>query len=410
MNYAINPPEEILETTVTIPNSKSIGARALILNYLAGTTATDDTCDDTATLSRILCQGLPKDGATVDVGPAGTAMRFLSALCAATEGVSCTLTGSERMLKRPIGPLVEVLRKLGANIEYTGEEGFPPLKIEGKKLSGGTVDIDASESSQYISALMMIAPLLDAPLTIKLLGYVQSMPYINMTASMLSRCGAEVEVDREKIDVAAPNGLKAVEHAEPDWSAAAFWYEIAAVTAGWVTITGLPDNSLQGDRHTAALFEQLGVLTEFTDEGAELSATPEIFSFFNADLSDMPDAVPAIVVTCCLTGIPFRISGIEALHHKECDRIEALQAEMAKLGCVLATEAYGTTLTWDGTRRAISELPVFDTYNDHRMAMALAPVALYLPGIVVKDAQVVSKSYPDYWQQLQNAGFTLTEV
>ena len=413
MDYRIFPPEEILETTVSLPPSKSIGARALVLNYLAGSTDNTDAvacCDDTRTLAAILAEGLPTDGSTIDVGPAGTAMRFLTALCAASQGVDCTITGSERMLKRPIAPLVHVLRMLGADIEYVGADGFPPLRIKGRRLSGGSVDIDASESSQYVSALMMAAPLLDAPLTIRLLGNVQSMPYISMTAQMMRKRGVVVDFDRDKVEISCPNGLRAVAEAEPDWSAAAFWYEIAAVTAGWVTISGLYKvGSLQGDSQVAALFERLGVLTEYTEEGAELSATPDLYNSLDADLTDMPDAVPALVVTCCLVGIPFRLSGLGALHHKECDRLEALKAEMAKLGCMLEIEGYGTILSWDGRRVPVSSLPVFDTYADHRMAMALAPVAVFVPGIVVRDAGVVSKSYPDFWTQFQAAGFRLAD-
>ena len=410
MDIRLFPPEEILETTVALPPSKSIGTRAMVLNYIAGTAlSADNSCDDTATLSSILSAGLPVGGGEINVGPAGTAMRFLTALFAASEGVDCTLTGSERMLKRPIGPLVTVLRKIGADIEYAGEEGFPPLRIHGRRLSGGSVEIDASVSSQYVSALMMIAPLLKDGLIIRLLGDVQSMSYIRMTAEMMRQRGANVDFDRDTVDVSCPGSLKSAVQSEPDWSAAAFWYEISAVTAGWVTLTGLSDKSLQGDRRIAELFERLGVVSEYEDGNVELSATPDLYNWLEADLTDMPDAVPALVVTCCLIGMRFVLSGIGALHNKECDRIEALIAEMAKLGCILETENYGTTLRWDGRRVPVGELPVVDTYNDHRMAMALAPVSVFVPGIVIKDAEVVSKSYPDFWNQLEQAGFRLVD-
>ena len=409
MDYRIFPPEEILETTVSLPPSKSMGARALILNYIAGDRSGAGACDDTATLAAILCAGLPCDGSTVDVGPAGTAMRFLTALCAATEGTDCVLTGSGRMLQRPVGPLVHVLRMLGADIEYLGEDGFPPLKIRGRRLSGGTVDIDASASSQYVSAMMMVAPLLEAPLSLRLMGHVQSLPYINMTAEMMRVRGAVVDFDRDKVDVYCPDGLKVLHEEEPDWSAAAFWYEIAAVTAGWVTIADLRKDSLQGDRMIAALFERLGVVTSYDSGDVELSATPDLYSSLDADMTDMPDAVPSIVVTCCLTGIPFRLTGVAALRNKESDRIAALTAELARLGCLLETENYGDTLVWDGRRVPVASLPEFETHGDHRMAMALAPVAVFVPGIVVRDAEVVSKSYPDFWKQLEAAGFTLAD-
>ena len=257
---------------------------------------------------------------------------------------------------------------------------------------------------------MLAAPLMAAPLSICLRGNVQSLPYIHMTAEMMNARGASVDYNRDRVDVACPGALKPSEElAEPDWSAAAFWYEIAAVTAGWVTLEGLKDKSLQGDRMAAGLFERLGVITEFTEEGAELSATPDLYSSLDADLSDMPDAVPALVVTCCLAGSRFRLTGVGALHNKECDRIEALTAEMTKLGCILDVENYGNTLVWEGRRVPVTQLPVFETHNDHRMAMALAPVAVYVPGIVVKDVEVVSKSFPDYWRQLESAGFVLAD-
>ena len=176
-----------------------------------------------------------------------------------------------------------------------------------------------------------------------------------------------------------------------------------------MTLTGISDSSLQGDKEVAPLFERLGVLTEYTDEGVELSATPDLYSRLEADLTDMPDAVPALAVTACLIGVPFRLSGVGALHHKECDRLEALKAELAKLGCILETENYGTVLTWDGRRVPVMSMPEFDTYADHRMAMALAPVSVFIPGIVVRNADVVSKSYPKFWEQLEAAGFTLAD-
>ena len=258
MDYRIFPPEEILETTVALPASKSLLTRAMIMNHVGGRRADEgladaaDVCDDTRTLSTILAAGLPTDGATVDVGPAGTAMRFLCALCAATVGTDCMLTGTERMQQRPIGPLVEALRALGAEVEYTGREGFPPLHIRGRKLCGGELEVDAAVSSQYISALMMVAPLMAAPLTLKLRGNVQSLPYIQMTAAMMSRRGVETDVDRDTVAVGPGHYTHPADDAlEPDWSAAAFWYEIAALSAGWVTLPGLRDDSLQGDRHSA---------------------------------------------------------------------------------------------------------------------------------------------------------------
>ena len=408
MDFRILPPDGILEASASLPLSKSINARAIVMAHIARSSEEPVACDDTRTLASIL--GAAKLEGTVDVGPAGTAMRFLTALAAASPGCVCTITGSDRMCRRPIAPLVDALRRLGADIKYEGTEGYPPLHIEGRRLSGGTIDIDASVSSQFISALMMVTPLMEAPLEIELKGNAGSLPYIKMTAEMMRRRGVNVDVEPLRIHVDnTPYRAPHADDAEPDWSAAAFWYEIAALSAGWVTLTGMRENSIQGDSAQAALFEKLGVTTEFTDDGAELSATPELFNSLDADMSGMPDAVPALAVTACMVGVPFRFSGVGALHHKECDRLEALVNELAKLGFPLEIEAYGTVLSWDGRRLPVRELPVFDTYKDHRMAMALAPTAIFVPGIVVRDADVVGKSYPDFWKHLQEAGFTLLD-
>lgn len=408
MDLRILPPDGILETTVALPPSKSINARAIIMAYLAGTSTTPVACADTETLAAIL--RAPQLDGLIDVGPAGTVMRFLTAVAAASSGISCTITGSERMLRRPIGPLVDALRGLGADIAYEGIENYPPLHIEGRKLIGGRIAIDASVSSQFISALMMVAPLMEAPLEIELKGSVGSLPYIKMTAEMMRRRGVHTEVDPLRIWVDnTPYRDTKTDDTEPDWSAAAFWYEIAALSAGWVTLSGLQKNSIQGDSEESAIFEKLGVLTEFTDEGAELSATPDLFNSLDIDMSGMPDAVPALAVTACMVGVPFRFKGVGALRHKECDRLEALVTELTKLGFQLETEAYGTVLAWDGSRRPVHELPIFDTYGDHRMAMAFAPTAIFVPGIVVRDADVVGKSYPDFWKHLEEAGFTLLD-
>lgn len=414
MDYRIFPPEEILETTVALPVSKSMAVRDIMLSYFSGNVgnalALADACDDTHILFSILDAGLPFDGSRVDVGAAGTAMRFLTAAVAATDGAHCLITGTERMCRRPIGVLVDALRSLGADIEYRGEEGFPPLEIKGRRLKGGSVDVETGVSSQFLSALMMAAPLMEESLTIVFRGNLQSLPYINMTAAMMRHYGVDAEVDRDKAVVPAGKYVFADPMTEPDWSAAAFWYEIAALTAGWVTLPGLKEDSLQGDRGEASLFERLGALTEFTDDGAELSATPDLWSVLEADLGDMPDAVPALAVTAAMAGLRFRMTGVGVLREKECDRLQALVDELAKVGILLDIENYGNTLAWDGRRVPVRELPVFDPHGDHRMAMALAPVSVFIPGIVVRDVEVVAKSYPSFWQDLAAAGFAVADA
>ncbi len=410
MDLRIFPPEEILETTVQLPPSKSIAMRVIAMDFLAGKTPNPEIClcSDVVTLAKAL---IAPSGSSIDLGNCGAAMRFMCAIAAATPGLDLELTGQQRLCERPVGILVNTLRQLGADITYTGREGFPPMHIKGHKLHGGEISVDAGESSQYISALMMVTPRLESPLKINLRGNVTSQPYIRMTAEMMNRRGIRVEFERDTIviDNTPYGSYDSSADLEPDWSAAAFWYEIAALTAGWITLPGLREDSIQGDSECRSLFEKLGVLTEFTDEGAELSATPDLFSRLEADMSDNPDLVPALAVTACMASIPFRFSGVGALHHKECDRIEALTTELRKLGFLLETEVYGTVLQWDGSRRPVYEIPVFDTHGDHRMAMAIAGASIFMPGIVIKDVDVVAKSYPDFWKDLQNAGFKFAE-
>lgn len=273
------------------------------------------------------------------------------------------------------------------------------------------MQIDASVSSQYVSALMLAAPLMAAPLELELRGDVQSAPYITMTAALLNEQGqGGVEVDPYVVSVHVTTVKPSTAAPEADWSAAAFWYEIAAITAGWVTLPGLDKNSVQGDSLAARLFERLGVVTEFTGEGAELSASPEMYSHLDCDLTGAPDMAPALAVTCAVLGVPFTLRGVKALKAKESDRLEALRAELLKLGCICEIEAYGDIFLWEGRRAIVRELPRFDTYGDHRIAMALAPVACSAPGIIVNDVEVVEKSYPDFWNQLREAGFVITDA
>ena len=417
MDYRIFPPEEILEATAALPPSKSIIARRLILNYIAagpaGAKATPcaDACEDTRVLAEALDNGLPTDGSALDVHASGTALRFLTALCAATPGTDCVITGTERLCERPISKLVDVLRRMGATIEYAGNEGHAPLHIKGTKLTGGTIEIDADISSQFISALMLTAPLMTAPLNITLRGEVQSAPYISMTAALLNEQGTgEADAQPYSVDVNIKSLRPDYSAPEADWSAAAFWYEIAAVTAGWVTLEGLSEDSVQGDSRARAIFERLGVVTEFTDEGTELSASPEVFSHLDCDLTDTPDMMPALAVTCAIIGVPFRFRGVKALQLKESDRLEALRLELLKTGCICEIEEYGNTFLWDGRRAMVRELPRFDTYGDHRIAMSLAAVACAAPGIIINDVDVVEKSYPEFWNQLRAAGFVITDA
>ncbi len=408
MAIRIFPPEEMMEATVEVPLSKSVSMRALVMSAMTPGASIPvqgiAACADTDVLRRCL----DDDSATINVAGAGAAMRFLAALYAATPGRVVTLDGSERMRQRPVGPLVEALRSLGAEIEYVGAEGFPPLRISGRRLAGGRVEMDASASSQYVSALMMVAPLLESPLKIHLLGGGSGVsPYICMTAAMMERRGVAAEIEGYDVSVANTPYSSLVDDAEADWSAATFWYEIAALTAGWVTVRALRDDAVQGDRGVAALFRRLGVNTEFTDEGAELSALPDVYARVDADMSSMPDAVPAVAVTAAMLGIPFRLTGVENLRIKECDRLAALRSELLKFGIMLESEAESGpgVLAWEGARAPVTEVPAIDTHDDHRIAMAFAPAAVFVPGIVIDRPEVVEKSYPGYWDALSRAGF-----
>ncbi|MCM1071668.1 MAG: 3-phosphoshikimate 1-carboxyvinyltransferase, partial [Alistipes timonensis] len=346
----------------------------------------------------------------VNIGGAGTAMRFLAAYYAATPGTDILLDGDERMRQRPIGQLVDALRACGADVEYAAEEGFPPLKIKGKRLKGGRVTVDATVSSQFVSALLMVAPTMEEGLTLDLDGEPVSLPYILLTLGMMEDRGATI--DRTPLTISVEPGSYFPlnnDSAEGDWSAAAFFYEITALTAGWLTLKGLRADSRQGDRRAAEYFERLGVITapsEDFDNAVDLQPTPDLFGRFDADLSDTPDLAPALVVTAAMLGIPFRVTGLQSLGIKECDRLRALVEELEKTGTTIErVRDFG--LEWDGRRHPIAELPVFDARGDHRMAMALAPVAAYIPGITIRGAETVAKSYPGYWDALRALGFTL---
>lgn len=411
MDYRIFPPEEIIETTVELPVSKSLLNRSLVINALAGNPKPDiDTGAPTDV--RALLDGLYPSSpqpCTIDVGASGTAMRFLTARYAALPGADVIIDGTSRMRQRPVAPLVDALRQMGAEIEYLEHECFPPLHIKGKQLSGGTVELDATVSSQFISAILMIAPLLGSQLVLTLKGEPVSKPYIDMTVNLMLHYGAEVEFDGDTITVESSCYRVDSLYTEPDWTAASYWAEIVALSAGFVSLPGLSLHSLQGDVEVSRIFGMLGVDTADAEsfDGVEMCAHPEVYSFIDLDLSHNPDLAITIAVTCVLLNIPFRLTGLESLKIKECDRLEALHRELLKFGC--ETQIASGSISWEGRLYPVRQMPVVDTHDDHRIAMAFAPAALVVPGIVVRNAEVVDKSYPAFWQQLQQAGFTLEE-
>lgn len=413
MQYTIKAPKE-LNTVVALPASKSISNRALIINALAGGGTRIDNlsdCDDTMVIVRALQSAAPE----IDIMAAGTAMRFMTALLAVTPGCR-TITGTERMRQRPISVLVDALRYLGADVQYAGQEGFPPLRISGKSLEGGHLDIPGNVSSQYISALLMVGPVLKSGLELRLTGSIISRPYIDLTLWMMKGFGADV--DWTDIDTVRVKPKPYTTHAytvENDWSAASYWYEMVALAGAAtqkVVLEGLMDGSRQGDSGVRYIFSLLGVKTAFAT--ADDSTPTEVTLKYSGrcvprleyDFVNAPDLAQTFVVCCAELGVQFRFTGLQTLKIKETDRIEALKREMRKLGYVIR-DVDGCELVWDGQRCPAEQEPAIDTYNDHRMAMAFAPLALTRGEIRINNPEVVTKSYPHFWQDLEKAGFAV---
>lgn len=411
MRYDITAPDR-LNLTVDLPSSKSVSNRALIIHALSGGSELPGNlsdCDDT----RVMIDALTRMPDTIDIGAAGTAMRFLTAYLAVTPGRH-TLTGTERMRHRPIGVLVDALRRLGADIEYAGEEGFPPLLINGRPLEGGPLEIEGNVSSQYISALLMVGPALRRGLTLRMTGDVISRPYIDMTLWMMGEFGADAEwTDASTIEVKPRPYVPRPYYIENDWSAASYWYEMVALCHGdsEVLLTGLMDGSKQGDSSVRYIFSLLGVKTEFVASGSRecpsavrLTCNGRRVPRLEYDFINSPDLAQTVVACCVAMGVPFHFTGLQTLKIKETDRIEALKAELLKLGYVLR-DVDGRELIWDGSRCEPQPQPVISTYDDHRMALAFAPMALRLGRMMIDNPMVVTKSYPCYWEDLRKAGW-----
>lgn len=407
MQYLLNAPAS-LYATVQLPASKSISNRALILHALSGGSTRPENlsdCDDTQVMIRAL-DYMPD---VIDIHAAGTAMRFLTAYLCVTPDTH-VITGTERMQQRPIRILVDALRTLGARIDYAGNEGFPPLRINGTQLTGSEIELAGNVSSQYISALLMIGAVLPVGLKLRLTGDIISRPYINLTLQLMHDFGAQARWTSENSISVAPSGYHDTPfRVESDWSAASYWYQMTALATGSpeVELLGLFANSAQGDSRGAELFARLGVQTEYTPQGVKLRKQGHPVVRLDEDLVDIPDLAQTFVVTCCLLDVPFRFTGLQSLKIKETDRICALITELRKLGYVIHAEQ-DSILWWDGERCPTDEQPGIDTYEDHRMAMAFAPACLVRPGIRINEPQVVSKSYPRYWDDLQAAGFGIT--
>jgi 3-phosphoshikimate 1-carboxyvinyltransferase len=404
INIRLTPPTAPVRATIPLIASKSESNRALIIDALTGfccQLTNLATARDTQTMIRLL----QETGAVADVLDAGTTMRFLTAYFAVT-GQQKRLTGTPRMCQRPVGLLVDALRTLGAVIAYEQVDGFPPLLLRGFQASGKSrVTIRGDVSSQFISALLLIAPVLPDGLTLTLTGPVGSVPYIDMTIAQMQHFGASVRADWPSQTIRVEPGAytPGAFAVESDWSGASYWFSVVALAppGSELTVLGLKPNSLQGDSAIVGIMAQLGVQTEFIPEGVRLTQI-EATESLTQDFTDCPDLAQTVAVCCALKGIPAAFTGIESLKIKETDRILALQTELKKLGAslleIIPNQTYHLIppMTSDLTSNAYPEIA---TYDDHRMAMAFAPVAMRIP-VIIEEPGVVAKSYPSFWDDM----------
>ena len=359
--------------------------------------------------SSIMQAALKSTSDFIDINHAGTAMRFLTSYFSQLEGREVILTGSERMQQRPIKILVDALRSLGASIEYEKKQGYPPLRIKGKKLDGGTISLPADISSQYISSLIMLGPILKAGIELNLKGTITSMPYINMTLDLLKRLGIKTEFKGHRILVKNTSKSKnTIQVVESDWSSASYFFSIAALSdKAKIYLSNYKSNSLQGDSILRIIYKQLGVNSYF--EGNNLILEKENISSPKSikwDLSNAPDIAQTIAVSCYGLGVACDLEGLHTLKIKETDRLVALDTELSKLGAKISVTNKSLHLASD---QDFQKGITISTYNDHRMAMAFAPLALKIP-LSVKKAEVVSKSYPSFWEDLNSLNFKIDKI
>lgn len=406
--YKVIKKSKTLQSEILLPASKSISNRLLVMRSLEkalvhfdNLSESDDTYLMRLYLSFIATCSDSKIPMVVDAHNAGTVFRFLTAYLAQKPG-KWLVTGSDRMKQRPVADLVAALRSVGAEIEYKEKEGYPPLMIYGKRLSGDEVEINASTSSQFVSAMMLVAPHFTNGLKIKLTGKAVSTSYIDMTLKLMRDFLVEVDYKDHEIQVQHGHYFVRKLTVEADWSSAAFWYQMVAfLPDARISLPGLQDKSTQGDRFLVEVFEKLGVHTEFSEQGVVLTHSGKTSSEINFDFSDAPDIVPSVMTTCAALGVKGFFTGIEHLRVKESDRIAVMQNELGKIGAQIEKKGNGYELI---PGKKISESPVFESYKDHRIAMCLAPLALLYDEVKVEDPDVVIKSYPNYWKDLESTG------
>lgn len=408
MQYTITSAIKNLKGTITLPSSKSISNRVLIINALAYSpfpVGNLSDSDDTRVMEHVLYSNTDK----FDIGHAGTAMRFLTAFLSKIVG-KWEITGSERMQQRPIKILVDALEQLGAKIEYIDNDGFPPLLIYGSNLKGGKLELDGSISSQYISALLMIAPTIEKGLTLTLTNKITSASYIDLTLKLMVKFGIKYKWEGNKITIPEQSYQAIPFTVEADWSGASYWYQMAVLAEeADILLEGLQLESLQGDCAQAKWFENFGIHSKQENSGVRLTkAKVNLPSKYIQNFVENPDIAQTFAVMCVCKRVPFQFSGLETLKIKETDRINALIVELGKLGATLYEPKPGE-LAWNGEldETKFNSVVTIDTYHDHRMALAFAPVALVNGKITINDPMVITKSYPGYWEDLKNAGLEM---
>lgn len=420
-NIILSKKNKSVSGTVHLTGSKSECNRALIIEALSnGKVRVENISDaaDTVTLQKVLGSKLQVVSessekltthnpqlTTVNIGPAGTAMRFLTAYFSFQDD-EVILTGSERMKQRPIGILVNALRDLGAHIDYTENEGYPPLRIKSNlgQQQKDKISIQGDISSQYITALLLIAARLPMGLTLQIEGELTSRPYVEMTLAMLQQAGIQHQWEGNSIHIAHQEFRETVLPVEPDWSAASYWYAIAALAdEADLFLPGLTSYSLQGDSVITEIMANFGITSQFKDGGVHLKKEAKPLSRKIFDLKSCPDLAQTIIVVCAALGHEATFTGLETLKIKETDRVLALQTELAKMGVKLIEK--GQIYKLDCSEKFIPESIFINTYDDHRMAMAFAPLALIIPEMEIEDFHVVEKSYPAFWEDLKKVGF-----
>ncbi|OYT17150.1 MAG: 3-phosphoshikimate 1-carboxyvinyltransferase [Bacteroidetes bacterium 4572_77] len=415
MSYKIRKSSKELKGDIFLPSSKSESNRLLVIDALLGSEDLQienlSPSNDTKVLKRALESLLRLRGSnisvTLDMEDSGTAMRFITSFASAIN-VKSLITGSERMKERPLSILVDTLKEIGAHIKYADNNGFPPILVEGKRIKGGVIDIDATISSQYISSLMLVAPKMTNGIIMYLKGDIASYPYINMTSQIMQHFGIEILMHENAIAIKKQSYSGRNKYVvESDWSAASYWYEIAAFSDDVdLFLHGLKQNSIQGDSIIAKIFEQFGVHTEFQENGIRLTKTNNHCKTLKQDFLNYPDMVQTLACTAAGLGIAAQLNGLSNLRYKETDRIHALHTELKDMGVSLDSSEECIALKKSTLK---SERPI-RTFADHRMAMAFAPLAIPLGEITIESPNVVNKSYPGFWEDLEKMGFTLEEV